>query len=188
MTGVLVVCHANICRSPLAAAALVTSAPLEAAGVASRGTDAVAGAGLCVVSASTATSLDIPVDATHRSERLTVQAIADSDLILTAEVAQRAAVGRLLPDARPRTFTIREAVILAGHLESLGRGPYSRISELADALNDARGLSDPTDDLDLIDGHGLSARRHRAATTAVGNAALQFAGLADRLLAARLHG
>jgi protein-tyrosine phosphatase len=108
VTGILLLCTANVCRSVMAQAPL--SARLAARGVAVP----VASAGLFgggrppppeVISVMAARGIDV---AGHRSRTVTADDLAAADLILglAREHVRHAAV--LLPDVWPRTFTIRE--------------------------------------------------------------------------------
>ncbi|WP_456237999.1 arsenate reductase/protein-tyrosine-phosphatase family protein, partial [Marisediminicola senii] len=109
---VLVVCTANVCRSPFAAALLanrlVAADPGTTITVSSAGSRAHHGAAACEVAAAMATDGGFPILG-HASRPLDVSTIEGADLILTAEAAHRSAVSRLVPGARARTFTISEA-------------------------------------------------------------------------------
>jgi protein-tyrosine phosphatase len=109
VTGILLLCTANVCRSVMAQAML--SARLTARGV----TVPVASAGLLaggwppaeVISVMADRGLDV---AGHRSRVVTADDLAGADLIigLAREHVRHAAV--LRPDAWPRAFTLRELV------------------------------------------------------------------------------
>jgi len=125
----------------------------------------------------------------HHSHTLSVDDVRRSGLILTATKGERAAVARLDPSARSRTFTLREAAGLAaaGPWDPArdGRDP---LAAFADVVNSRRGLSSPppknpspgfrdrlrrrasSDPLDVLDGHGLSTRQHRQALDEVARA------------------
>ncbi len=113
--AVLLVCTANVIRSPLAAAMLrrtldeaAAPAPLE---VGSAGVSARPGrpAAPEVVEIAGRVGLDL---STHRARPVTAGLLAHSSLILTMTEAHRTALMRLLPSALPRTFTLREFVRL----------------------------------------------------------------------------
>lgn len=100
---VLVVCSANRCRSPMAAALLFSR-------LHSLGVDA------CVHSAGTAALPDLPalpdavacvdgLDA-HRSTPLSSELVEHADLVLCATRHHAREVVLLAPDAFPRTFTL----------------------------------------------------------------------------------
>lgn len=219
--GVLTVCHANVCRSPLAAYRLAKALPaalrLESLTVRSAGTDAVEGAALCATVAkhlttrhhvadevdivTSGTPIGIPsgvgADATifaamHSAGRLDTDAIATAQLILTTGVAERSAVGKLVPAARAKTFTIIEAVELgrlearAAELEALDAAvdDASRVSALAGVLHGRRGLlGEPrkrasvgffarrgSDGLDVLDAHTDRGVRHPEVMRAIDRA------------------
>lgn len=110
----LVVCTANICRSP-SAAAVVRRAGLPGLQVASAGTQAAEGLPGCP-----AAPLLGDQAATHRSRLLTPHAVGAADLILTAERAHQTDVVALGPQARARTFTVTQAGRLAQWLLDIG--------------------------------------------------------------------
>lgn len=150
--AVLLVCTANVIRSPLAAAmlqrtlnGLSVSAPLEvgSAGVAARPGQPAAPE---VVEIAGRVGLDL---SPHRAQPVTAELLGRSNLILTMTEAHRAALMRLLPSALPRTFALREFVrlALAGGGPDLG-GPASTgdapvLSAIAQQAHRARPLTGP---------------------------------------------
>lgn len=102
---VLYVCTANICRSP-SAEALLRRAGVPGVEVASAGTAAVHGAPCC----SLAPLLE---GVEHPSQPLTADLVGGADLVLTAAREHQSTVLALDPDARAKTFTIRQAGRLA---------------------------------------------------------------------------
>lgn len=123
MSRVLIVCTANICRSPYAAAVLMSrlsSAPAPGRlRIRTAGTRAVAGTGLCEEVASRVSRLHPPSLATAAAGRGTYRvdlaAIEPADLIVVMELSQRSVVAGISPRARGRTFTLLEVLVLAGH-------------------------------------------------------------------------
>jgi protein-tyrosine-phosphatase len=127
-----VVCTANVCRSPLAAAVLDATVQLEAAldlviDVQSAGVDvalvderadvradalADAFGGACLESAALA-HFDA---AAHRPQLLDPWMVESAALIVTMDRSQRAAVARMAPGCRPRLFTLVQAALLAEHV------------------------------------------------------------------------
>src|SRR5689334_20606506 len=120
---VLVVCHANLCRSPiierLARQALAKRLGDPVGGdqpsaweVTSAGTHAVPGRDMHPYAdeALRECGADVTDFATRR---LTADLVTRADLILTAARPQRAACVTLVPSAVPRTFTLREFAHLA---------------------------------------------------------------------------
>jgi protein-tyrosine-phosphatase len=109
MIEILVLCTANVCRSPMAQAMLAGElaargepARVLSAGIAASGTTAVPGE---VASVLAGYGLDA---AGHRSSPMTVAGLARADLIvaLAREHLRHAVVA--VPEAWPRAFTLRE--------------------------------------------------------------------------------
>jgi protein-tyrosine phosphatase len=149
-TQVLVVCHANICRSPMAAVML--SQRLSSLGVDA----AVSSAGL-LHSGEPAASLGIEVMAArdldlaaHRSTRLERTLVDDADLVLAMERAQLREAVLLSPAVWPRCFTVKE---LARRAELVGpRDDSEPLRDWLMRVHQGRETSmllgrDPSDDL-----------------------------------------
>jgi len=107
--AVLVVCTANICRSPAAETLL-------RARLAAPGDVAVTSAGLAArvgspMAAEMAGALDLPVTG-FRARQVTPDMVGRSDLVLTMTREQRAALVDLVPAAIRRTFTLTEYAAL----------------------------------------------------------------------------
>ncbi|OMH31365.1 hypothetical protein [Tersicoccus sp. Bi-70] len=197
---VLVVCTANVCRSRYAAALLAPRVPWP---VRSAGVQARDGAVLCSLAAHR-------LDDDHRAlesagpggRRLRHEHLAGAGLVLTARRAQRAAVVRMLPEARSRTFTLREFALLVeqfphalngdlpGAVAALDRlrprlaVPNARV-RLMDRVTGA-GPAAALSALDVEDGHVHGGRRHRraldeieAASRRIGDALALLAITAD---------
>lgn len=136
---VLVVCTANICRSPAAARALRVGLLDRAVGddlvaVSSAGVYAMAGAPMCemsetLVSQHLAGAERDPLGL-HASRPLTAELVESADLILTADRTHRRAVLGLSPKARTRAFTVRQAGRLATWVTAAG-GPLDVASARA---------------------------------------------------------
>jgi low molecular weight protein-tyrosine phosphatase len=105
---VLVVCTANICRSP-AAARLLAGRLGSSIEVVSRGTRSVPGAGMCQVSANWVLMNGGDAAGGHQSQPLELADVKASTLILTATQRHRAKVIELRPSAQVRTFTLAQA-------------------------------------------------------------------------------
>ncbi|MFI7279455.1 low molecular weight phosphatase family protein [Micromonospora chersina] len=110
--GVLFVCHANMCRSPMAefiARRLLSDLPVA---VASAGTDALDGAAMhpYAVEVAAGTGAD---PAAFRTRRLRPEHLTRAGLVLTATRRQRSICTALAPAALPRTFTLRQFARLA---------------------------------------------------------------------------
>ena len=193
MPVILVVCTANVCRSPLAAAVIGSSlSPAYGSDllVLSAGTDALAEIETCPVAVRQLGHDPLPgilADASREGE-LTEELVRQADLIVTAESAHRGVVAQLDAAARPRSFTLREAALLAAHLEELGDGPRS-FGETVARMNALRGavaypgsarsgrlsLSRRRSPLELLDGHFAGAKAHADAVHAVSDAAGRLA-------------
>ncbi|WP_243231855.1 hypothetical protein [Microbacterium sp. CIAB417] len=134
---VLIVCAANVCRSPFAAFLLGRELPgllVESAGVAARAGDA-----LCRFTRQRITALP---DGSrfvqqHVVRRLDTDLIGRADLILTASPSERSAVAVRSPEARTRTFTLVEAAHSAKALSETERP--STLAGLAEMMNARRG-------------------------------------------------
>lgn len=148
---ILVVCSANVCRSPVAAALLAaafdradeTDVEITSAGVA-----AVPGAPPCarVLEASRHLDLDVYRLVHHRARELTSAQVRAADLVLAADRSGRAAVARLAPGTSTRHFTLREATELARVVsppperEVLG-DVEDRLASFVHALHGQRGMT-----------------------------------------------
>ncbi|WP_262286528.1 low molecular weight phosphatase family protein [Micromonospora sp. MA102] len=110
--GVLFVCHANMCRSPMAefiARRLLRELPVV---VTSAGTDAPDGAAMhpYAVEVAARTGAD---PAAFRTRRLRPEHLTRAALVLTATRRQRSVCTALAPAALHRTFTLRQFARLA---------------------------------------------------------------------------
>jgi protein-tyrosine phosphatase len=168
---VLVVCTANIARSPLAEAMVRRrwSAPDASDGevvrVASAGTRARTNSPPASGSVELARQRGLDITG-HLSRPVTPAAVVDADLILTMSERQRAVCSKLATGAASRTFTFREFVRLLDHLDRTGvevvpatedgevAGPARRLAALRDAAHRARASAsrgpDPEDVTDPI--------------------------------------
>lgn len=184
---VLVVCEQNVCRSPYLAALLgefLNGDPRHQFVVTSRGTMARPGTGMCAVAESQLALDGFPVTQAHEPQLLQLDDVSAADLILTATVQERSAVALLSPLARQKSFTVREALLLAElprrDDERLGGKALSRRSSLrdiAEVLNGRRGSLDlplpeqgktfgfrrrvPDAPLDIPDHHRTGGSRHQ---------------------------
>lgn len=204
---VLVVCTANVCRSPLAQRTLQRafgrSAALAPIVVQSAGTFAERGAAMCALSAGLLVDDDADWVDAHRSRRLTSELVAAHDLVLTMEREQRAIAARLAPGSQSKVFTLNEAAELAELLaddrtsSAAARTADRPVASLVPGLHGKRGFAplpptparrwgrrvQPVDHLTIPDGHGLSERVHLQAVEATRAAAVRLAAAFDRLTA-----
>jgi protein-tyrosine phosphatase len=180
---VLVVCTANVCRSR-AAEELLREALAGAdfpALVGSAGVRAVTGAPSCATMARLLGERGLWLDEAEGARRVTTELLQDQDLVLVPERVHRAALARLLPAARARTFTVLEAAALAEAVpERVGGPSRQRLQAQVAWMDRARGKVDlpvgevrqglrglirggPEDPLDIPDVHAGSLRDHRRA-------------------------
>jgi protein-tyrosine phosphatase len=169
---VLVVCHANMCRSPLAQLRLGEQLRFLGWRVVSRGTHARTGSGLCrsVAESITADAGGREFAPAFRAQRL-APADLDAALILTASSEEKSAVARLRPSCRDRSFTLPEAAALAdvvGSRSLAGLDPASTALCLNGARREAR-LPEPRDRSlwDIPDAHLSGVDKHAATLAAV---------------------
>jgi protein-tyrosine phosphatase len=154
--AVLVVCHANLCRSPLVER-LLSHALSRRPGfaVASAGTHAHDGLSMHPHTAQVLREWG--ADHTgFRSRLLTPEVIAEADLILTAERSQRAQCVSLQPAAIGRAFTLRQFGRLAAAVDPArltGATPADRMLALVGEANLERAAFQPVrpDEDDLVD-------------------------------------
>lgn len=184
----LVVCTANICRSPAAARLL---ADLFGPGVRvhSAGVRAVGGAPAC----AQATDWLLRKEGTfprgrhraarseHASRLLVADDVRAASLVLTAAREHRAAVARLVPAAQVSTFTLAQAARIAAWRSQQGAAGVpagapgdapGRLAWLARELDAGRGMAPrPADDAedDIADPH-LSGVSHEVAMQQVHDA------------------
>lgn len=203
----LFVCAANVCRSP--AMQFLTAKALQSAGLttswefASAGTAAADDERMCRVAATAVE--EHPggpgFARRHRSRSITPTLVERAGLILVASHRERAAVARLSPSARQRTFTMVEAALLAESASREtsgwpGTGPLS-LSSLAGVMHDHRGTavhggadrivgrllprSRRATSLDLQDVHAGEAKSHKPVLEGVRWASTHLAGSLARL-------
>ena len=143
MDEVLVVCTANICRSPMAEALLRTwlahhapdvadSVRVSSAGVRARDGDPAAPH---MVAIADRWGLDLH---DHRSRPATVDLATGATLVVTMEAAHRDAVARLATGLAARTFTLPELAELAAHAPTPDPDDGSGLTGLAQRLHRAR--------------------------------------------------
>jgi protein-tyrosine phosphatase len=195
-SGLLVVCTANVCRSPLAQRVFedaFAGSPLAGTGVASAGVRAEEGRPMCAVSARGLDDREGGPEfvAAHRSHLLTEQDVRSADLVIVMERDHRSAVVRLAPGTQAKVFTLREAESLLGVLAERGSEPAAGLAGLARALHSVRGFAplppeppkrrwfqravEPEDPFTIVDGHGLPDDLHASAVATVASTAERVA-------------
>jgi len=163
-------------------------------GVSSRGTDVRVSRPMCTIAASrfaADASARARADA-HRSRPVTVEDIDDHALIIAASEAERTAIARLRPAARPRVFTLLEALMLGTDVRPPADAPdqalraAAPVTEFAAYLNARRGLVTAAEPrvggrrvrtLDIPDAHHRGIFAHRAMLKDVRSSVLMLAGL-----------
>jgi protein-tyrosine phosphatase len=202
----LVVCTANVCRSPLAQRVLQRELSaagwLGEVGVTSAGTRAEEGWAMCSVSATEFSDAaeDAAFASAHRSHLLSKEAVQQAGLVIAMEREQRSLIAQLAPGSQGKVYTLREVESLAGVLAERGIEPPADLPALAAALHSVRGFApvpaqppkrrwfqravDPEDALTIVDGHGLADDRHVAAVAAVHQTTERVAAALRRIIAA----
>jgi protein-tyrosine phosphatase len=182
--GILFVCYANLCRSPIAerlARAMLSRQLGDTAGelpTGSAGTHARAGLPMHPYAAAVIAERGGESRAFH-SRPLARDILAAAGLVLTAGRAERAACVALMPGVVRRTFTVRQFGRLASAAISLGASgpvdgsaPTDRLEFVVRAATAARGNLQPIDPAedDIADpiGEGLAGFRRCAATIEAG--------------------
>jgi protein-tyrosine phosphatase len=148
-SSVLVVCTANVCRSPAAARLLGVALGVP---VTSAGSRARPGLPACPAASP---------GAAHASMRLDAEHVRSATLVLGAAREHRAAAVALVPSAQSRSFTLLQAARLAAWLTEQGvtappgLAPEDRLGWWVEELDAVRGdapRGDAADD-DLPDPH-----------------------------------
>lgn len=194
--GILVVCAANVCRSPMAEFALRRSFTehhrLDGVSVTSAGVRADPSHTVCD---DVAVFRDEPawrqMASQHRPRPLDPDHVRQAVLVVTATRELRSSVVAAIPECRSRVFTLREAVWLgAGYVREARLSPAGSVVAFQQHIDALRGLRPlPTrpsrrpwrraerDPLDIVDGHGGRGAGHFAAMRAALAGADELAAL-----------
>jgi protein-tyrosine phosphatase len=169
--GILFVCHANICRSPMAER-LARLALAEVIGLRADSAGTHARCGDPMHPRAAQVLRDLGADATGFASRpLDPQLLAGAGLVLAATREQRAACVRLVPAVIGRTFTIRQFGRLAGAIDPVavtGTQPGQRLGATLAAMARVRATLQPSPDGDdLADPVGGTARDMRDCATRI---------------------
>lgn len=100
---ILVVCHGNVCRSPLAEAMLKKAMPQRE--IRSAGIGALVGQGADATTAEVASEQGLDLSA-HKAQQLTNELINWADLILVMSQNQRSQLGQMAPAALGKTMLL----------------------------------------------------------------------------------
>jgi protein-tyrosine phosphatase len=100
---VIILCHANVCRSPMAEALFKRTFPTVL--VTSAGFDADSGQSVAAFSVDAIKELGIDISG-HRATRMSRVLLSEADLILTMSRDQVDDLHRLFPRARGKVFRI----------------------------------------------------------------------------------
>jgi protein-tyrosine phosphatase len=168
MPSILIVCTGNVCRSPIAEAALRDALTERfgdrAPAVSSAGTAGWAGSppvDACVLAAAER-GHDI---GDHVARMLTPAMVDDADLVLCLAAEHRDAIRSVASaDARALTFTLKELVRLLDELPpASGADPETLADRVAEAAEARRSgaTANPMDE-DIVDPLGLSVEVIRA--------------------------
>jgi protein-tyrosine phosphatase len=157
MSGILVVCTGNVCRSPMAEgflrAALDERLGRDAPPVTSAGTAGWAGSGAMQESVVAARERGVDISS-HVAREIRSHMIEDADLVLCMAADHRESIVWAAPGLAAKTFTIKELVRL---LEAAA--PAGSLAERVAAAAARRNSSGPADDDvrdplgDAIDGY-----------------------------------
>lgn len=164
MASILVVCTGNVCRSPIAEgmlrAAFEARLGRDAPGVSSAGIMGWSGSGADPNSVLAAAELGVDIS-DHRARELTTRDIASAAVIVGMARDHARAVAGPEPEARPRTFTLKELVRLLEALPAATGGELAARVADADALR-ASGFTGKPRDEDVADPLGMAPDAFRA--------------------------
>lgn len=140
----LVVCTANIARSPLAASMLAASLAPLGIEVHSAGMQARPGHPAAESSQEQAKRRDLDLSE-HRSQPVTPESIRDADLVLTMSEHHRNQCASLAAEGSARVFTLRELVRLIGglDLQDAPSDTAKRLAWLTEQAHHARSSASP---------------------------------------------
>jgi protein-tyrosine phosphatase len=163
----LVVCTANIARSPLAAAVLDAHAQVRGLAdrvvVTSAGVRALEGHPAAAPSVAIARRWGLDLG-DHRSQPVTDDLVERSDLVVTMSERQRDDLGGRVVRASERCFTLRELDRLLADVEvaDLPIDPAERVAEATQRAHRRRPFSAPSGAEDVMDPYGRSDREYAA--------------------------
>ncbi|SCL27329.1 low molecular weight phosphatase family protein [Micromonospora inyonensis] len=154
---VLFVCHANLCRSPMAEYIARRALERWPVAVTSAGTNAVEGRPIHPYAAVITAARGIDASG-FRSRPLRTDHLTEAALVLTATRRQRAVCVGLAPAAVHRTFTLRQFARLAAAADPPRRAAGRPVRAAVEAAVRARSRLQPVPDTDdLVDPIGGTA-------------------------------
>ena len=173
MVDVLVVCTANMIRSPLAELYLREKFADRPISVRSAGTHPAPGDGMTRRARDAAKALGLSMtDAeAHRPQLLTREMVEQADIILGAARIHRSACVRMDLSALGRAFTMREFARLSAAvdddtlqraLDRAGDDPDARVRAATDLVREVRGTMNPPGDATLDDVFDPELTRRRS--------------------------
>lgn len=182
----LLVCAANVCRSPLAELLLQRElSSLSGVRIESAGTRVVEPAAICSAVGGRDDDAQWTESAdAHQSRAISQELLRDAALILVADTEVRSEVVAALPEVRGRVFTFLDA---ARSVEGFSATPTPRhagaVTRFATHLDGRRAVRGPEvqrrrlfrlgreiDRSSIEDGHGRSERAHERTLRAVSEA------------------
>lgn len=179
---IVMVCSANVCRSPVAEQHLrhlLIDRMLTGVTVRSAGVDGMTDQRIDSVMAKLLARDGVSSE-DFRARRLEAQDVTGATLILTAERSHKSRIVRQSPQALGRTFTMLEFVALTSSDDF--HGPRGGSSERLSALTGWAAARRPyvslrATELDIRDPHGQSIRRYRHAYAQLRSVSSHIAGI-----------
>lgn len=166
---VLLVCRANVCRSPTAELllrrCLAADSLSDRVDVVSAGLDVESDLPWCAeAAAEVADGPDrMAMLASHRATPVHHDMVVAADLVLAAGREQRAAIARLVPSVSVRTFTMREAAVLVGAVAARMGRPLTEPPDPARSWDVSFSLAPlPSEESPLDRLRWLTAEMHNA--------------------------
>lgn len=188
-------CTGNICRSPIAELLLEQELRGTHTGITSAGTHALVGAAMPPRAQALAAQLGVEpaLAQAHAGQLLTAELIADATLIVTMSREQRRYTVENWPEARRKSFTIREFARLAAsvtpqEIEALRTQfpqPSERLAAAVERVAAKRGRVTPPEkpeDDDVVDPYRRSRRTYRRSGEQLAPAAASTAAFVRAIL------